>query len=76
MLYEFIKEHYGLNEWKPDGDNNREYFYVHIDKNGYASVGSNEWENGNTENEWLKAGLIFKTKDEAIHKALSINNNS
>lgn len=55
---------------------NQEYFYIHIDKKGHASVGSNEWENGNTENEWLKAGLIFKTKDEAIHKALLINNNS
>jgi len=75
MLDEFIKEHYGLNEWKPDGDNNREYYYVHIDKNGLASVGKDIWENGNTENEWLEAGLIFKTKAEANNKAILLNKN-
>lgn len=29
MLDEFIKEHYGLNEWKPDGDESRVFLYTY-----------------------------------------------
>lgn len=58
-------------QWKPDGDDNREYYRVYINKETNV-VGISEkeiWENGNSENEAYEEGLIFKTKELAGAKA-------
>lgn len=58
-------------KWVPDGDNNREYYRIYIDKKtNIVTVSEKEiWENGYSENEALEKGLIFQTKELASKKA-------
>lgn len=53
---------------KPDGDNNRKYYYIYMtDKE--VGVATDMWENGPTENEKFNSGLISTIKDEVIQRA-------
>ena len=53
---------------KPDGDNNRKYYYIYINDKE-VSIATDMWENGLTENENYNSGLISTNKDEAVQRA-------
>ena len=53
---------------KPDGDNNRKYYYIFM-TDEEVGVATDMWENGPTENEKFNSGLISTIKDEVIQRA-------
>ena len=61
VVHNPIKYYKNFKKVKPDGDSNREYFY--ITDNGL--IGDNIWENSHSDNELYEEGRIFKTWEQA-----------